>query len=222
MAPRRQEGGGHPRGVRHLRRPLLPGARRAHRDARGPARGSDAREAPPAPPRRPNGTARRSAAPALELSATGAVPVITGAAIGRRDGRGTRRAVARGTTARPRDRFDDVPADLARVGAHRAPARRGRGFVTFAWAALATGALVGAGVLGLSRHREGRLRDRGHARARSSDVASRGAGRDRRPERDRRRAERDDDRRARRERGGDREGATAGRSPRPRTPAPRT
>lgn len=52
------------------------------------------------------------------------------------------------TTTRPRDRFDDVPLDLARVGAHRAPTRR-RGFVTFAWAALATGVLVGAGVLGL-------------------------------------------------------------------------
>ncbi len=48
----------------------------------------------------------------------------------------------------PRDRFDDVPADLARVGAHRAPVRR-RGWVTFAWAALATGLLVGVGVLGL-------------------------------------------------------------------------
>ena len=57
--------------------------------------------------------------------------------------------MARGTTARVRDRFDDVPTDLARVGAHRAPARR-RGFATFAWAALATGVLVGAGVLGLS------------------------------------------------------------------------
>jgi hypothetical protein len=56
--------------------------------------------------------------------------------------------VAGRTTARPRDRFDDVPVDLARVGAHRAPAR-GTGFVTFAWAALATGVLVGAGVLGL-------------------------------------------------------------------------
>ena len=55
----------------------------------------------------------------------------------------------RGATARPRDRFDEVPTDLARVGAHRAPARSGRGVVTFAWAALATGALVGAGVLGL-------------------------------------------------------------------------
>jgi hypothetical protein len=76
--------------------------------------------------------------------------VISGMGIGTHDGRGTRRAVARGTTARPRDRFDDVPEDLARVGAHRAPARRGRGSVTFAWAALATGVLVGIGVLGLS------------------------------------------------------------------------
>ena len=56
----------------------------------------------------------------------------------------------RGAPARPRDRFDDVPTDLARVGAHRAPAKRGRGLATFGWAALATGVLVGAGVLGLS------------------------------------------------------------------------
>jgi hypothetical protein len=48
-----------------------------------------------------------------------------------------------------RDRFDDIPADLARVGAHRAPRPAGRGFIVFAWAALATGVLVGAGVLGL-------------------------------------------------------------------------
>lgn len=54
------------------------------------------------------------------------------------------------TKERPQaDRFDAVPVDLARVGAHRTPKRRGRGFVTFAWAALATGLLVGAGVLGL-------------------------------------------------------------------------
>lgn len=57
--------------------------------------------------------------------------------------------MARGEGAPERDRFDEVPPDLARVGAHRAPARRAGGFVTFAWAALATGALVGAGVLGL-------------------------------------------------------------------------
>lgn len=51
----------------------------------------------------------------------------------------------------PRDRFDDIPADLSRVGAHRAPARRGRGWVAFAWAALATGLLVLGGLYGLSR-----------------------------------------------------------------------
>lgn len=49
----------------------------------------------------------------------------------------------------PPDRFDTQPEDLTRVGAHRAPRRRGRGFVTFAWAALATGVLVGAGVVGM-------------------------------------------------------------------------
>jgi len=51
----------------------------------------------------------------------------------------------------PRDRFDDLPDDLQRVGAHRAPAKRGRGWVAFAWAALATGVLVIAGLYGLSR-----------------------------------------------------------------------
>lgn len=51
----------------------------------------------------------------------------------------------------PRDRFDDLPADLTRVGAHRAPAKRGRGWVRFAWAALATGILVVGGLYGLSR-----------------------------------------------------------------------
>ena len=51
----------------------------------------------------------------------------------------------------PRDRFDDIPADLVRVGAHRAPAKRGGGWVRFAWFALATGLLVVAGLYGLSR-----------------------------------------------------------------------
>ena len=51
----------------------------------------------------------------------------------------------------PRDRFDDLPDDLVRVGAHRAPAKKGRGWVLFAWAALATGLLVVAGLYGLSR-----------------------------------------------------------------------
>jgi len=46
----------------------------------------------------------------------------------------------------PRDRFDDI-ADGPRVGAHRGLPRRGRGWIAFAWAALATGVLVGVGVL---------------------------------------------------------------------------
>jgi hypothetical protein len=51
----------------------------------------------------------------------------------------------------PPDQFDELPADLARVGAHRAPPRRGRGWIRFAWAALAVGVLVAAGLFGLSR-----------------------------------------------------------------------
>lgn len=51
----------------------------------------------------------------------------------------------------PRDRFDDIPDDLRRVGAHRAPAKRGRGWINFAWAALATGLLIVGGLYGLSR-----------------------------------------------------------------------
>jgi len=50
----------------------------------------------------------------------------------------------------PRDRFDEIPADIERVGAHRAPRPRGRGWIAFGWAALATVILVGAGVFGLS------------------------------------------------------------------------
>jgi hypothetical protein len=51
----------------------------------------------------------------------------------------------------PQDPFDEVPADLKRVGAHRAPRKKGRGAIAFAWAALATGVLVVAGLYGLSR-----------------------------------------------------------------------
>ena len=51
----------------------------------------------------------------------------------------------------PPDPFDEVPADLKRVGAHRTPRKRGRGAIAFAWAALATGILVVAGLYGLSR-----------------------------------------------------------------------
>jgi hypothetical protein len=51
----------------------------------------------------------------------------------------------------PQDQFDEVPAELKRVGAHRAPRPRGRGAIAFAWAALITGVLVVAGLYGLSR-----------------------------------------------------------------------
>jgi hypothetical protein len=45
------------------------------------------------------------------------------------------------------DSFDHLPAaSSARVGAHRGPKPRGRGWIVFAWAALATALLVGAGV----------------------------------------------------------------------------
>lgn len=57
----------------------------------------------------------------------------------------------------PQDQFDDLPADLARVGAHRAPPRPGRGWITFAWAALASGLLVVAASLGLNYLRDANL-----------------------------------------------------------------
>ncbi|SFO02917.1 LytR C-terminal domain-containing protein [Mycetocola miduiensis] len=49
-----------------------------------------------------------------------------------------------------KDRFDEVPADLKRVGAHRAPVPPGRGWSLFLWAALATLVLVTAGIVGLT------------------------------------------------------------------------
>lgn len=55
----------------------------------------------------------------------------------------------------PRDRFDDIPADLQRVGAHRAAGRRGRGWFVFGWALAATLALVAAGVIALTVIGEG-------------------------------------------------------------------
>lgn len=48
------------------------------------------------------------------------------------------------------DRFDEIPDTLGRVGAHRAPTPRSRGWVAFAWAALASGVLVVGGLYGLS------------------------------------------------------------------------
>jgi hypothetical protein len=49
-----------------------------------------------------------------------------------------------------KDRFDSVPDDLLRTGAHRGPARSGAGWIAFAWAALATGILVVIGLVGLN------------------------------------------------------------------------
>lgn len=50
----------------------------------------------------------------------------------------------------PTDQFDQIPADLARVGAHRAPPRAGAGWITFAWAALFAGLFVLIGLFGLN------------------------------------------------------------------------
>ena len=49
-----------------------------------------------------------------------------------------------------KDRFDEIPGDLKRVGAHRAPVAPGRGWFLFLWAALATLVLVAAGIIGLT------------------------------------------------------------------------
>ena len=48
------------------------------------------------------------------------------------------------------DRFDSVPDDLLRTGAHRAMPKKGRRWIAFAWAALATGVLVAGGLFGLA------------------------------------------------------------------------
>lgn len=50
----------------------------------------------------------------------------------------------------PPDRFDSIPDDVGRVGAHRGPVPAARKWVLFAWAALATGVLVLAGIAGLA------------------------------------------------------------------------
>lgn len=48
----------------------------------------------------------------------------------------------------PRDRFDDIADDRARVGAHRAENPHMRGWVVFLWAAVATVVLVVVGIFG--------------------------------------------------------------------------
>jgi hypothetical protein len=51
----------------------------------------------------------------------------------------------------PQDQFDTLPDDLLRVGAHRGPKVRGRGWIAFAWAVLATGVLIAVGLFLVSR-----------------------------------------------------------------------
>lgn len=51
-------------------------------------------------------------------------------------------------TPPPKDRFDDLPADHGRVGAHRAENPRLRGGVVLLWSAVATVVLVAFGVFG--------------------------------------------------------------------------
>ena len=48
------------------------------------------------------------------------------------------------------DQFDHLPDNVDRIGAHRGPKVKGRGWITFAWAALATVALVIGGLYVLS------------------------------------------------------------------------
>ncbi len=52
--------------------------------------------------------------------------------------------------AYPKDRFDQLPEDLKRIGAHRGPKKKGGGWAGFALALLATGVLIFGGLWGLS------------------------------------------------------------------------
>lgn len=51
-------------------------------------------------------------------------------------------------TTYPKDRFDDLPADLTRVGVHRAENPRMRVGVVLMWSAIATIVLIAVGVFG--------------------------------------------------------------------------
>ncbi len=52
-------------------------------------------------------------------------------------------------TSYPPDRFDEIPDGLKRVGAHRAPPKRGSAWKRFAWAVIIVIVLVAVGVVGL-------------------------------------------------------------------------
>lgn len=49
----------------------------------------------------------------------------------------------------PKDRFDAIPENLQRVGAHRAPPKKYAGWARFAWAVLVVAAIVAIGVAAL-------------------------------------------------------------------------
>lgn len=51
-------------------------------------------------------------------------------------------------TTYPKDRFDDLPVDRARIGAHRAENPRLRGGLVFLWSAVATIVLIAVGIFG--------------------------------------------------------------------------
>jgi hypothetical protein len=53
-------------------------------------------------------------------------------------------------TSYPKDRFDDLPHHPDRVGAHRAPVKRGRRWIGFWWALAATALLITLGAVGLA------------------------------------------------------------------------
>src|ERR1700712_370351 len=48
------------------------------------------------------------------------------------------------------DQFDNLPENVDRIGAHRGPKVKGRGWIAFAWAVLATAVLVVGGLYVLS------------------------------------------------------------------------
>ena len=48
------------------------------------------------------------------------------------------------------DQFDNIPQNIDRVGAHRGPKVRGRGWLGFLWAILATAVLIVGGLYVLS------------------------------------------------------------------------
>ena len=53
-------------------------------------------------------------------------------------------------TSYPKDRFDDLPKHQVRVGAHRAPKKKGGALLALGWSALATGVLTLGGLFAVA------------------------------------------------------------------------